>query len=131
VKLLNKHDYVVPTPFEVATEMKEKLCYVALDLKQELTKSCHDVEKEYQLPNGQIITIGDERFKCSEPLFQPSLIGIESTLSPIVNPIPSQLHEDPSCHLSAITAELFAEISKYVSRCKCCDRFLSCFILCL
>merc|ERR1712053_29261 len=37
------------------------------------------LEKQYGLPDGQVITIGAERFRCPEPLFQPSLIGKESS----------------------------------------------------
>jgi len=29
------------------------------------------------LPDGQVITIGSERFRCAEVLFKPSLIGLE------------------------------------------------------
>ena len=37
-----------------------------------------DVEKQYELPDGQVITIGAERFRAPEPLFKPNLIGKES-----------------------------------------------------
>ncbi|KAL5482131.1 hypothetical protein EMCRGX_G022418 [Ephydatia muelleri] len=33
------------------------------------------IEKSYELPNGEYITIGSEQFKCPEPLFRPSFIG--------------------------------------------------------
>merc|ERR1719251_801268 len=60
--------------------MKEKLSYCAEDFEAELaaSESNADVEKQYELPDGQVITIGNERFRCCEPLFQPSLIGKES-----------------------------------------------------
>ena len=37
-----------------------------------------DVEKNYELPDGQVIAIGAERFRCAEVLFQPNLVGKES-----------------------------------------------------
>ncbi|XP_053395740.1 actin, alpha skeletal muscle [Mercenaria mercenaria] len=34
--------------------------------------------KSYELPDGQVITIGNERFRCPEAKFQPSFLGMES-----------------------------------------------------
>ncbi|KAF8921672.1 actin, partial [Dissophora ornata] len=33
--------------------------------------------KSYELPDGQIITIGNERFRATEALFQPAFLGLE------------------------------------------------------
>ena len=38
----------------------------------------HDTKQQHKKNNFQVITIGNERFRCPEVLFQPSLIGKES-----------------------------------------------------
>ena len=36
------------------------------------------VDKEYKLPDGNVITVGRERFEAAECLFNPLLIDVES-----------------------------------------------------
>merc|ERR1719231_1285582 len=58
-----------------------RLDLAGLDFDAEMKKSAEssETEKTFELPDGNIITVGSERFRCPEVLFQPNLIGKESS----------------------------------------------------
>ncbi|XP_008149936.1 actin-related protein T2 [Eptesicus fuscus] len=62
----------------LAEDIKEKLCYVALEPERELARRPEEVLREYQLPDGNIIRIGDQLYQAPEVLFAPEQLGVQN-----------------------------------------------------
>ena len=87
MKLLSERGYSFTTCFEreIVRDIKEKFCYIASDFEAEMQKAAASpalVEKTYEYdlpgmfgPDKQVITVGNERFRCPEALYRPSIIG--------------------------------------------------------
>ena len=75
-KLLGDIGYRFSTTaeFEIAKNIKEKACYVALDYEDQFK---YFEPFEYELPDGNHIIIKNQRVKCPEALFKPYLVQRE------------------------------------------------------
>jgi len=89
VKLLNEVGLNLSSSAEteIGKRIKEELCYVALDPVAELEKynNSNANNKDFTLPDGQVINVGSQRFRCPEALFNPLSIGKEMPSFPDIS----------------------------------------------
>lgn len=71
--------FTTPAEVEIVRDIKETMTVVVSDFNEALkdAEESHACEKNYELPDGRKILIGNERFRCPEILFQPHLAGHE------------------------------------------------------
>jgi centractin len=77
------HIFYTSAELELVRQIKEKVCHVSTvyskedDLFEDASKNVTSVTVAYNLPDGQAIKIGPEKFRAPEVLFTPERIGIE------------------------------------------------------
>ncbi len=80
-RLLRQRGYSLTSSAEreIVRDIKERLCYVALDPQKELqlADKVSGMEKSYVMPDGDTITVGQERFMAPELFFNPGAMGSE------------------------------------------------------
>ncbi|XP_069497132.1 actin-like protein 9 [Ambystoma mexicanum] len=84
----------------IVEDIKHKCCYVAADYENEVSLPENLYLVDYQLPDGQVITIGKERFQCPEALFSPpeavgiDQVGIHIMAQNSLNKIPEECKKE-------------------------------------
>eukprot|EP01084_Bolivina_argentea_P218318 370503_1 len=57
---------------ETIRDIKEKICHIALNCEEEL-----ELEQKYELPDGQVFTVGYPEIQAPECLFKPDSVDID------------------------------------------------------
>ena len=86
-------------------DIKEKVCYCASDLKEDLKKA---ESYKYELPDGTYITTKEERIICPEALFKPYLMNIKE--NDIVKGCFDSLEKIGNCFDKYVKRDLSKEI---------------------
>eukprot|EP01050_Picozoa_sp_SAG11_P019613 SAG11_NODE_3157_length_2644_cov_2.227112_1_plen_415_part_00 len=94
---------------DVIRDIKEKMCYVALDYEAEVARVAADPDafaKDYESPGGgPLARVGVERFRCPEALFQPSMVGVADGAG-----VHAMVHASVSACCAEVRAELWERV---------------------
>jgi len=116
MKILTERGYAFSTTAEreIVRDIKEKLCYVALDFRDEMNIANEPSfsEKSYDISECSSLSIGNERFRCPEKLFEPYEETVTTTEK--ARQRVDKLFSDKSGLFSRIPKELNSTISKYL-----------------
>lgn len=76
------YSFTTSAEFEIVRDIKEKLSYVTDDFEAELERlntadGFESINRQYELPDGNVIEVNRPRFECPEVLFNPALVSKE------------------------------------------------------
>ncbi|GFV60927.1 actin-1 [Trichonephila clavipes] len=74
------HNVTVNAEVEIVRDIKESLCFISKDFLSDMKSCAKDMspfDRTYVLPDGQVLTVGSERFRCPEVLFRPSFLNLD------------------------------------------------------
>ena len=71
------YSFTTAAELEIVKDIKETMCYIVGDFDAAMKEADdnHGCDKNYELPDGRKILIGNERFRCAETLFTPKMAG--------------------------------------------------------
>ncbi|XP_059055391.1 uncharacterized protein LOC131849347 [Achroia grisella] len=72
----NGYSFTTAIERELLNQIKVDVCYISQDYAAEIKSSSSENKVRYDLPDGQHVLLGDERFQCPEVMFQPALAGL-------------------------------------------------------
>ncbi len=77
--LLRGYAFNSSADFHTVQQIKEAYCYSAYDVAKERTLAADTtvLMEKYTLPDGRVISLGQERFEAPEALFNPGLLELE------------------------------------------------------
>jgi len=78
----SRYSFTTTAEREIGRDVKEKLCYVALDYDTALKSTAESSDKEHTyVPSDEncvVVVVVAERFRCAQMLLLPSVIGKET-----------------------------------------------------
>ncbi|CAH1262884.1 ACTB [Branchiostoma lanceolatum] len=72
------YTFTSSSEMEILRRIKQNMAFVATDYDAEIreNEALRSEPTEFTMPDGNPISIGNERFKCTEPLFRPEEAGV-------------------------------------------------------
>ncbi|XP_078592231.1 actin-like isoform X1 [Branchiostoma floridae x Branchiostoma japonicum] len=72
------YTFTSSSELEILRKIKQNMAFVATDYDTEIreNEALRSEPTEFTMPDGNPISIGNERFKCTEPLFRPEEAGV-------------------------------------------------------